>query len=1140
MIQAAGQDVQGLRPKAVAFGGEIRQLWFWLVRHALGFLFATGLIRAGCLDAATQLENGRLEQASPSQSAPGRLQQQEDELPPAVERNLKFTHISIEDGLSQANVWSIVRDRQGFMWFGTQMGGLNRYDAYEFKVYQHDLQDDRSLSHNYIQVLYEDRRGALWIGFGGGGLDRYNRETDTFVHYRHNQANPNSIPGNNVNTLYEDRTGVLWVGSDGGISRMDRERGTFFTYKHDPNDPNSLSDDWVRSICEDQATGLFWLGTRRGGVSVFERRTGRFIHYTNIRGDSTSLSGNEVNHVYQDRALNIWVSTRSGLNRFDPKTRTFIRYKHDANNPESLSDDYVSMTYEDTRGRFWVATMNGLDLLEWNTGTFTHCRHASGNPDSLCDDAVRAVYEDDTGAVWFGTANGGVSRLASEAKKFVTWRHNLDDTNSLSHNAAQAIHEDSTGRLWVGTAAGLNRFDGRNFTRYLNNPQDPHSLSANNVIAIEEDARGVLWFGTSAGLNRFDGTGFTRYQNEPSNLRSLSGNAIDALCADDAGGLWISVHGIGLDYFNGRAFTHYRRDKANPHSLPTYYVHGIVRDRKGTIWLASTDAWLIRFDPAADTFTPYLFDPAHPITEAANQVHALFADTDGSIWVGADTGLFRFSPISGRFIEHYTRSDGMPANVVASILSDNQGYLWLGTTAGLSRFDPRSHTFRNYDQSDGLQGNQFTGYACGRRRNGQMFFGGPNGLSAFFPDRLQDNPHAPPIVLTDFELFDRPLEIGGKDSPLRKAVNVAETITLKHHQSVFGFRFAALNYTSPEKNRYAYKMDRVDADWRYTDAKRRFVNYTKLDPGTYVFRVRGSNNDGLWNETGAFIKIIIARPWWATWWFRCLAAVSLLALVAGGYRLRVRSITRRNLDLETQVAQRTRSLSEQAAQLEAANKELEAFSYSVSHDLRAPLRSIDGFSQALLEDNADQLDSQGKDFLGRVRAASHRMERLIDDMLKLSRVTRSEMHRVTVDLSALAQTVARELQATQPERKVEFVIMPGLAAKADLNLMRVVLENLLGNAWKFTGKHSAARIELGVIRQNGQLACFVRDNGAGFDMAYAEKLFVAFQRLHSPADFEGTGIGLATVRRIIHRHGGHVRAEGKVEQGATFYFTLPE
>lgn len=413
-----------------------------------------------------------------------------------------------------------------------------------------------------------------------------------------------------------------------------------------------------------------------------------------------------------------------------------------------------------------------------------------------------------------------------------------------------------------------------------------------------------------------------------------------------------------------------------------------------------------------------------------------------------------------------------------------------------------------------------------------MYFGGFNGLNSFFPDSLKDNEYIPPVYINEFLIFNKSVPVGGPNSPLQKLVEQTKEIVLSWKQSVFSFGFVAINYTHPEKNLYAYKMEGFDKDWSYTDASRRLATYTNLNPGTYTFRVKASNNDGVWNNQGTSVKVIIIPPYWQTWWFRGMAAMLLMALAYTGFKLRIRNIKKQSQQFERLVVERT-------AQLQVANKELEAFSYSVSHDLRAPLRGIDGFSQVLLEDYQDKVDEQGKNYLQRIRVATQRMAQLIDEMLNLSRIGRGEMNIRQVNLSEMAKEVADDLRRSQPERQVEIVIQDGMNVLGDSLLLRNVLENLLGNAWKYTSKHPTAHIEFGVQKQNGKDVYFVRDDGAGFDMAHTQKLFGAFQRLHTTTEFPGTGIGLATVQRIIHRHGGKVWAEGEVEKGATFYFTIP-
>ncbi|WP_084235789.1 two-component regulator propeller domain-containing protein [Hydrogenophaga taeniospiralis] len=1056
--------------------------------------------------------------------------------PYKTKKEVVFSRLTIEDGLSQSDVRAIVQDQQGFMWFGTWLGGLNRYDGYTFKSYKHNTQSNQSLSNDNVWTLFVDRGGDLWVGTIGGGMNRYDPKTDSFERYRFQPNHPTGLPSDDVKAFYEDEAGMLWIATGGGLSRFDRKAGTFFTYKNDPKDPTSLSDNDVRAIWRDQKTGLLWLGTRKGGVNVLDPSTGRFTRYQHKPDDPTSLSNNVVTHIFQDRAGTVWISTRGKLNRFDAQTKTFAQYHSDPNNPDSISDDEVTMAYEDRAGHFWVATNNGLNLLDREKGTFVQYHHDPHNPDSLGNSVINsgALYEDRSGALWIGTIYNGVSRLPGEPGKFITYRNNPGDTNSLSHNNVTGIHVDKAHNVWIGTETGLDRFDGQTFTHYRHDPKNPKSLSPGTARTITEDAQGRLWIGTNGGgISRFDGQQFIHYRNEPDNPKSLAGNLVKNIAADAKGGLWIGMQGLGLDYFDGQNFVHFKPDKEDPNSLPDPYIYALFVGQNGVLWIGTVKRGLVRYDPATGTFTNYLLDPEQPGNQAANWVQDIYSDQTG-LWVGASSGLFRFDPLSEKFTHHYTEKDGLASSSIVGVRGDAQGNLWVSTTNGLSRFDPKNKTFRNYDAHDGLQSNEFSRIAHAQSPDGQLFFGGVKGLSAFNPDKMMDNPTPPPVVLTSFSLFNKPVEIGGKDSPLQQAINVAPGITLRHDQSVFRFQFAALNYTAPKKNRYAYLLEGFDTEWRYTDAENRFATYTNLDPGVYRFRVKASNNDGLWNEEGAALTVQITPPWWATWWFLSLALTLLLGLAFSGYRLRIMRLRRYSQKLERDVTERT-------AELAAKNKELEAFSHSVSHDLRAPVRHIDGYLSLLRENIEPTLDADNRKLIETIASATNHMGTLIDDLLSFSRMGRQELSKTSVDLGALVADVVQEMAPETEGREIDWRIGELPVVVGDQAMLRVVLVNLISNALKYTQKRERAEITIGCEPdQAAETVVFIRDNGAGFDMQYRDKLFGVFQRLHRMEDFQGTGIGLANVFRIISRHGGRARAEGAVDVGATFYFSLPK
>jgi len=876
---------------------------------------------------------------------------------PAARHRLRFEHISLEQGLSQSSVLCILQDSKGFMWFGTE-DGLNKYDGYSFTVYRHSPGDPDSLSNNRVRSIYQDREGTIWIGTDGG-LNKLDRETERFTSYQNDPNDPHSLSSNYVSLIYEDRTGTLWIGTrGGGLAIFDRETAQFIHYQNNPSDARSLSSNYVSTIYEDR-TGTLWVGTSDGGLDRLDRETGQFDHYLfsyyqSDPNDPHSLSHYPITAICEDRAGMLWIGTSGGgLARFDRETEKFSHYLNDLYNPHSLSNNRVLSVYEDQAGTLWVGTYGGgLNRLDRETGQFIRYQADLSDPHSLSDNVVWSFYEDRSGVLWIGT-HGGLSKYDQGREKFAHYQADPDDPNSLSNNHVLSIYEDRGGTLWIGThGGGLNRFDreAAQFTHYQHDPHSPHSLSHNIVWAIYEDQAGEFWIGTwGGGLNRFDRKSerFIHYRHDPSDPSTLSSDDVFSIYEDRAGTLWVGTSGGGLNRFDRKTetFTHYQADPMDPYSLSSNDVFSIYEDQTGALWVGTYGGGLNRFDRETGQFIRYQADISDPHSLSGNLVWSIYEDRAGTLWIGTDGGLNRFDRATEVFT-HYRERDGLPNDMIYCILEDNaspdgtRGNLWLSTNDGLSKFDPQAETFRNYDTGDGVQSKQFSGGACHRSSSGEMFFGGINGFNTFYPDTIKDNHYIPPIVLTL-------LTQGGEEVAADKAVESLEGATFHWPNNFFEFEFAALSYTQPEKNQYAYMLEGFDEDWNYIET-RHFGRYTNLPGGTYTLRLKGSNNDGVWNQEGTSVTITIVPPVWETWWFRGIAILVLVGGVIGGYRLRVKSIEARARELENLVQERTR-------EIERRRQELEAL-YRADAELHRHLR-LDQVLQALVDIVVDILEA---------------------------------------------------------------------------------------------------------------------------------------------------------------------------------------
>jgi PAS domain S-box-containing protein len=859
------------------------------------------------------------------QSAAPASQQPLDVAHPAG-RLLNFSHITAEHGLSDERIWALLQDQSGFMWFGSN-NGLHRFDGYDMVVYRHDDSDPNSLSGNVIQKLYQDSGGTMWVGTRSG-LNAFDRRSNRFTNYRHDRNDPRSLSSDVVFDIYEDRSGTLWIATDGGLNRFDRTEGSFIAYRHDPKAPNSLSHDTVRAIQEDRE-GVLWLGTF-GGLDKFDRSSEAFTHYRHDPANPQSLSHDGVYDLYEDRSGTLWITTNGGgINRLNRADETFIAYRHDPDDPHSLSDDRVDNIIEDASGKLWIGTFGGgVSILDEARQEFTNSLYDPGRAAGLSHSQVMDIYIDRSGLIWLATNGSGVDLYNPQQLAFAVYNHQPDVEESIASDLIFTVYEDRNGILWIGTQDhGLDRWDRQTgqITHYPPDAANPQRLGFPFVSAIAEDPTGMLWVGTyGGGLYRLDpGQGlFTAYRHDPANPRGLSHNSIVAMRVDRSGAIWIGTNGGGLNRLDPATgdFTLYRHDPANPQSLSSDGVWAIAEDRSGILWIGTLGGGLNRLDPTTGNFTRYSYDPTDPASLSDDNIYDIHIDRAGLIWIGSyGGGLNRLDPATGDFIR-YREEDGLSSDRVISLLEDGSpddaapGNLWIVTGRGLSKLDRDRESFHTYDTVDGLPRSEYSrGHA--QSRSGELVVGTSKGVIVFDPALVQDDPHVPPVVFTEFLLANELVDIGG-DSVLKQAIDDTEALTLPYTDRILSIKFAGLSYRAPRQNRYRYMLEGFDTEWIEVDSSRRLVTYTNLDPGRYVFRVAAANHDGVWNEAGRALELTVVPPWWQTLWARTMLGGLALAGAVGGYRYRVHAIERRNQQLERQVMARTQELGKTNLQLQ--------------------------------------------------------------------------------------------------------------------------------------------------------------------------------------------------------------------------------
>jgi PAS domain S-box-containing protein len=825
--------------------------------------------------------------------------------------NAGFDRISCDQEFANATVTGILQGSKGFIWIATY-SGLFRYDGYKCTAYRNDPTNINSISSKDVNCLCLDNDGVLWVGTFDNGLNRFHWETETFTHYNNKKNDPESLSHNGISVIYEDPKGDLWIGTrEGGVNRLDKKTGKFKRFQHDPNNQNSLSNNNVTAICRD-SRGWLWFGTENG-LNRWNREKENFTRYSLQPGGPDTLNKNHIKVIYEDRKGNLWIGTwGGGISQYIREKDRFVLYFIKTIPPDSTKANRNNITsiYEDRYGTLWVGTFgDGLYKFSREKKTFEPFPPDANALPILSSEYITMIYEDKTGLLWIGTEDGGVNIYDRKKDKFSHFTHSPLDNNSLCSDMVQALRivPDEGGEkeiIWVGTYSGLTRFDRikNKFTHFKHDPKDPGSISSDVIRNIFIDSYKMCWIATDKGLNQLDLTTdrFSSFQHDPGNPNSISNNEIAPIFEDKNRQLWIGTE-KGLNLFNRKkkTFTRYFYEEANSYSLSNddiLCMNEQINNGESVLWIGTYKGGLNKFVAEEKKFYHYRTTiPATPGNLSSDSIRTIYIDKENTIWLGTDGGLNRFNPISEEFFV-YSEKEGLSNNRIYGILEDESGHLWLSTDNGLNRFNKITGEFNTFNEGNGVPIRRFNQGAYYKSQRGEMFFGGVNGFVSFFPEEVETNSYMPDIVITDFKIFNKSVGIGegdGDEKYLEKSITETGKIRLSYQENMFSFEFAALDFTWPENNQYKYKMEGFDKNWIETDAKNRLAQYTNLRHGKYTFKVRGSNNDGVWNDNGTLINIIITPPFWQTWWFRVVLGLSILLLLLFFYLQRTRRLRKK-------------------------------------------------------------------------------------------------------------------------------------------------------------------------------------------------------------------------------------------------------